>query len=168
MSRFAALLLVALALRLFFAVAFWGNVDQQHYEEIAAILRNGGNVYAESRYYNYAPPFAHLIGFGDMVSARTGIPLHTVLRSFLSLIDVANGLLLGAIVRRGLRTEQTFSPQSSVPNRFVERGAALAYLFNPAIVLIVGFNGQIETLALAPVLAAICLVAMYGSAHFEA
>ena len=150
--RFAVLLIVALILRLFFAFALYGNTDQYAYDEVAAILRDGGNVYSNTSRYNYSPAWQHVISVGDMVSRRAGIPFHAALRGFLSVIDVLNALLIAAIVR----------------GRGEGHLAALVYTFNPGVILIVSFHGQFEGWALLPLLGAVYLAARHSGADSQA
>lgn len=134
---------VGLGLRLFLAATFYGNFDQQSYEIVAEIMRHGDNLYAETTRYNYAPPWAVVLLGLSFVADGTHLPFHLIVRSFLSLIDGGNALLVGLIAaRRG----------------YAGTRSAIAYWLNPIPILIVGFQGQFDTLALLPVLAAVWLV----------
>ncbi len=134
---------VGLALRLFLAATFYGNFDQQSYELVVEIMRHGDNLYAETTRYNYAPPWALMLLGLSLAADGLQLPFHLVVRSFLSLVDGGNALLVGLIAARlghdGVRS-------------------AIAYWLNPIPILIVGFQGQFDTLALLPVLTAVWLV----------
>lgn len=132
---------LGLGLRLFLAVSFRGNYDETSYEIVSGIVRRSGNVYAETARYNYAPPWAPVLGLAGGAADRLGIVLHTVIRGFLSLVDVWNAGLIGLIVasQAGKRRGQL---------------AAVSYLLNPVAILIVGYHGQFETLAAVPLFAA--------------
>jgi hypothetical protein len=142
-----ASLVLGVGLRLFLAVAFEGNFDQVSFEIVADIVRRGGNVYAETSRYNYTPVWSILLGGFDLLAQYTGQPLHVVVRSALTLVDVVNAILIGRI---GLVYAGTS----------VSRGFA-TYLLNPVAILVVGYHGQFETLAALPLLLAVAL----GPAH---
>jgi hypothetical protein len=131
---------IGVAARVFFASAFRGNYDQQSYELVVAIIRRGGNVYAETSRYNYSPLWAYCLLAFDWLASATTIPFHIMLRLFLIAVDVVNSLLIGALYAR-------FRSRPRV------EGIAL-YLLNPVAILVVGFQGQFETLALFPLLVA--------------
>ncbi|HEV8655447.1 MAG TPA: hypothetical protein VGR85_08050 [Candidatus Limnocylindria bacterium] len=143
-------LLIGVGVRLYLAVAYEGNFDQVSFEIVAGIVRRGGNVYAETTRYNYTPVWAILLGAFDGVARLIGQPLHAVVRSTLTLVDVVNALLIGRIALR----------YAGMP---VSRGFA-TYLLNPVAILIVGYHGQFETLAALPLLLAIAAAPARGSA----
>ncbi len=134
---------VGVALRLGLAIAFFGNYDERSYEIVAEIERRGANVYAETARYNYTPAWALIVHALDTLAIALRLPLHAVIRGFLTLVDVANAVLIGRIGRAatGARASTGF----------------VAYLLNPVAILIVGFHGQFETLAALPLLAAIAV-----------
>lgn len=142
--RWWAILAVATALvaggaaRLWLAAAFYGNYDQRSYEIVVAIMRRGGNVYAETSRYNYSPVWMHLLLMLDRAAIALGIPFPTAVRGFLALVDLGNALLLWAVAARFGRARAWLAP--------------VAYLLNPVAAIVVGFHGQFETLALTPVL----------------
>jgi hypothetical protein len=122
---------VALLLRLLLAFTSPGNFDTSSYIEVARILQQGANVYAETARYNYSPLWfnlIHLFAWADVAF----LPL--IARAFLSLIDMANVALVWKLA--GWK-------------------AALFYAFSPAVILIVGHQGQFETLSLLPLLLAV-------------
>lgn len=133
-------LLVGVGARLALAAAFHGNFDEQSYEIVAAIMRRGGNVYTETTRYNYTPLWAYVLLGLDQLRVLTGLPLHLLVRSLLTAVDVANAALLAAIASRvgSVRPSLAFA----------------AYLLNPVAVILVGYHGQFETLASLPLLLA--------------
>ena len=149
-TTLVALLLFAIGLlaRLFLAYGFRGNFDQQSYEIVARIVRAGGNVYQQTPRYNYSPLWFYFLHMADMVTQWVGLPLHFVVRSFLSLVDMANGALAALIAR-----------DCGLPWTSFRR---LTYWINPVAILIVGFHGQFETLAILPLLVATYLYVHRG------
>ena len=120
---------LAVALRLTVA-GFGSNYDLAAYREVAEIVHRGGNVYAETAKYNYAPAWFYLLGAFRWVAHRFADPALAfgyVVPAFLSLVDLALGALL---LRR-------FGP-----------GAALCFLFHPVSILITGYHRQFGSLAL--------------------
>ena len=142
--RFILLAVVAIILgvgmRLYLAYGFYGNFDQKSYEIVSDIMARGGNVYGETERYNYSPFWAYLLLGLRNLSASLNLPFQFVVRGFLTLADVANAILIGAIAAQ-LRT---------VP-RLV---AFSVYLLNPVSILIVGYHGQFDNLAILPLLLA--------------
>jgi hypothetical protein len=131
MRKITVLLIAAgLIARLYFAVAYHGNFDQESYEIVVEIMRSGSNVYADTARYNYSPVWSWLL----LGLSYVPLPLHVAVRGFLTLVDLANALLLIRLTR----SDRLF----------------LLYWLNPAAVLIVGFHGQFETLAMLPLLVA--------------
>lgn len=139
----AGLILLGFILRLLLASAFYGTYDQASYEIVASIMRRGGNIYAETTRYNYSPVWAQLLFAFDTVSRSTGTEFHYVVRAFLSVVDMLNGVLIALI------TETIY------PGKGLRSG--VAYWLNPAAILMVGHNGQFETLAVLPLLLALLL-----------
>jgi hypothetical protein len=146
-SKWFALLLLAVCvayLRILLASASPGNYDQRSYEIVAGIMRRGGNVYAETTRYNYAPVWMHCLLALSWAAEWLRFDLGTTIRTFLSLVDIGNAFLIGAIGQRfGYRRPWW--------------GTA-AYLCQPLIFLLMGVHGQFDTLALTPVLCALWLL----------
>lgn len=132
----AIAVVLGLALRLILAVRFGGDFDAYSYEIVIGILRRGGNVYAETARYNYSPLWSYVLlslsGLADLLH----LPYHTVIRSFLTVVDACTALLVW---------------------RLASRRAALVYWLNPVSIMIVGYQGQFETLAFVPLLLAVYL-----------
>ncbi len=97
---------------------------------MAEIVHHGGNVYAETSKYNYAPGWFLLLRLLRWVANHWRDPALAFgygVATFLSLVDLA----LGAILLR------RFGP-----------GAALYFLFNPVSILISGYHRQFGSVAL--------------------
>jgi hypothetical protein len=124
-------------LRLLLAVSTVGNFDLQAFRVQGDIVRAGGNVYAEFRFYNYAPLWMYAAAGLGITADALHIPFPAVVRIFLTVIDVINAALIAKIAQR---------PQ-----------AFAAYLLNPVTVLLVGYGGQFEVLTILPLLAAVWL-----------
>lgn len=131
-------LLVALVLRLAF-VLHPGNFDARSYEIVAGIMARGGNVYAETTRYNYSPVWAFTLAGLD--SVRGPLPLHVVVRIFISLVDVGNAALL---------------------MRIADKRAGMLYALNPGAVILAGLHGQFEALAILPILIGLWRGGMWG------
>ena len=133
--------LLGVGIRLYLAFYYYGNYDQNSYEIVVDIMRRGGNVYSETSRYNYSPVWSYCLFYLNELAIFTQFKFHFVLRSFLTLIDVFNALLIGLIsVKIGTKLNKTV-------------GYAV-YLLNPVAILIVGLHGQFETLAMLPLLLA--------------
>lgn len=127
------LIAVAILSRLVLAWGFHGNFDQDSYELVQGIVRDGGNVYAETTRYNYAPPWFLVLGAFAWLQELTGLPAHGVIRTFLTLADIALAGVVYILARHlGL-----------APLR-----ACLLFLLNPVSILITGFHGPVDGLAI--------------------
>src|SRR6185437_5217916 len=121
----AAALILGIGMRLYLATAFYGNYDQDSYFIVARIMLAHGNVYAETYRYNYSPVWAYvLLGLAHIALHFRINEFQTIVRGFLTLIDLADAVLIGAIAAR-LR-----------PGR--GRLAFSVYLLNPVAILLVG------------------------------
>ncbi|WP_136414726.1 hypothetical protein [Herbaspirillum sp. ST 5-3] len=116
------------------------NFDVDSYRIVADIVAAGGNVYAETRRYNYGPIWFHILHYLDVIP-WPGVDALTSLRikvaEFLTVVDLCIYFFL-------LR-------------RYSNAVAALFFL-NPISVLITGYHSQFDNLA---VLLALIAVADY-------
>jgi hypothetical protein len=119
---------IGLGLRLALAVFGPTNFDLTSYGIVAGIVRAGGNVYAETARYNYAPVWMYVVTGLSYLP----VPLYVGVRVFISCVDVANGYIL-------LRM---YGPRAGV-----------LYWLNPFSILLMSW-GQFETLAALPLLVA--------------
>lgn len=143
--------LVGLGLRLYLAFHYVGNYDEVSYEIVANIMRKGGMVYTETARYNYSPIWSYFLLSFSWLSDLTHLPFHFVVRTFLSLVDVADGVLIGLIAA------------TVIPRSFVR--AFAFYMLNPVSILIVGYHGQFDNFAALPLLVAVYLAQRNGFSH---
>jgi len=134
-------ILVSISLKLYLASTFYGNYDQESYELVVKIIKNGQNIYHETERYNYTPAWSWILVFLDSVSNTLNIQFHTVIRAFLTIADALNMLLIGLIASK-IR-----------PNGYLL--SILCYALNPVPLLIIGYHGQFDCLALLPMLLAV-------------
>lgn len=134
-------LIIGVGARLYLAANFYGNYDQQSYDIVINIMARGGNVYADTFRYNYAPLWAYiLLGLAHIAIWLHAGSSHVVIRGFLTLVDVADALLIARLAERTCRGRG--------------RIAFSAYMLNPVAILLVGYHGQFENLMLLPILGA--------------
>lgn len=124
-------------LRLWFAMTTPGNFDQRSYEIVADIVAQGGNIYAETNRYNYSPVWFILL---HLLNHLTVLPLYIEVRVFLTLVDLA---ILGVL--SGITRQQ----------RLDRLPIAVCFYLNPVLILITGYHGQFENLALLALLGGI-------------
>lgn len=127
-------ILLGLFARLYFASVYYGNYDQESYEIVVKIMLQGGNVYKETSRYNYSPIWSWIL----LALSFVPVPFHLAIRGFLSIADLGCAILISLIVKR------------SKPNLWLR--AFILYWLNPVAILIVGYHGQFETLAMLPLL----------------
>jgi hypothetical protein len=127
-----ACVLLGVALR-FAAASFGSNYDFESYGIVSRIVDHGGNVYALTDRFNYAPLFAWVLGLLRWVAGGN----ETVFRGLVIALLTAADLTTARILLR-------------------LRGPRVAALFflNPVSILITGFHNQFDTIAIAAGLAA--------------
>lgn len=114
--------------------------DHDSYRLVVDIAQRGDNVYSETERYNYSPIFLHILLF----LARFPLPVEKSLQLLLCVVDTLNGLLIYAIARKwGVNPLAT----------------SAFYLLNPAVIFVVAYYAQFESIAFTPLLAAL-LVAL--------
>jgi hypothetical protein len=113
------------------AVATFGhNFDIESYRIVADIVAAGDNVYAGTPRYNYGPIWFHVLGALDAMPSAGAVPLIALrwkVTVFLTLVDVGIAWVLGS--RFGAPT-------------------AILFFLNPVSVLITGYHGQFDNLAI--------------------
>lgn len=134
---------IGVALRLALAFTDAGNFDQRSYEIVAEIMRRGGNVYQETHRYNYSPFWAYCVLLFARIGEATSLPLHIIVRIWLTGVDVMIAACVGLI--------------SGAMTLMRQSHAYALYMLNPVPILIVGYHGQFENLAMLPLLLAIYL-----------
>jgi hypothetical protein len=133
-------IVVGVGLRLYLAYTFRGNYDQLSYEVVSEIMTRSGNVYAETYRYNYSPVWAYILSFLSQLASFSHLQFHFVIRSFLTTVDILIAFFVGLICSRlGFADARV--------------GFSL-YLLNPVAILLTGFHGQFENLAMLPLLIA--------------
>lgn len=140
---FFILFVTGLLVRLLLAAHYYGNYDQESYEIVANIMQNGGNVYAETIRYNYSPFWSYLLLFLKNLSDYSSLAFHFVIRSFLTICDLILAILVGYAAHQNQKG--SFSK------------AFLVYWLNPVAILIIGYHGQFDILALIPLMIAVIL-----------
>lgn len=131
-STFLLVLGVGLAVRLILAWGLYGNYDMSSYDLVTEILHQGGNVYAETTRYNYSPLWMGVLAITSASANWLSLPHHAVLRAFLTCVDLANAILIALIAG----------------NRQFRLKSFALYWLNPGVILIIGYHGQFECLAL--------------------
>jgi len=139
-----AAVLIGLAGRFYLIMTYVGNYDYYSYDIVAGIVSRGGNIYVETNRYNYSPVWAFiLLGLGRIMD-RIHVPYHVVIRTFLTIVDLIDAAIIGYLASR------------TSPGRGWISFAA--YLANPVTILLTGYHGQFENLAMLPVLTATALM----------
>jgi hypothetical protein len=139
-QRWMLTLTLVVVARLLLALFSPSNFDLDSYRIVANLVQNGTNVYAATTRYNYSPVWFHVLG---LLSVFGTAYVGSAARVLLTLVDVANGYLLGKLATR--------------PGTDNYREIMLLYLINPGVVAITSFHGQFEALALLPFLFALTL-----------
>jgi hypothetical protein len=121
-----AVIVVGLAARLLVATR-GHNYDMDSWNIVADITAHGGNVYAETGRYNYGPVWFLVLHALDVVADHRHAVLRYLVAGFLSLADVGICLLLC---------------------RLAGRLAGMLFFLNPVSILITGFHGQFDNLAI--------------------
>lgn len=139
----ATIIILGLAVRLFLASITPGNYDMESYQIVIDILRNGGNIFAETSRYNYSPVWSYILLGIDALAGFTHLPFPFAERAFISFVDLADAFVIGLIA-----------------SKMNKRGFLLAfavYFLNPISILLSGVHGQFENLAALPLLIAVYL-----------
>jgi hypothetical protein len=120
--------------RLFLATNPHYNFDIASYTIVAEIVGQGGNVYAETTRYNYSPVWLNLLGLLRMfpLLRPTTLAFASAVRMFVSTVDLLTLAALIAIAR----IERRPLPE-----------VAVLFFLNPVSLLISGYHGQFENLA---------------------
>lgn len=122
------LLVVAIGLAARLAVATFGyNWDMRSWFAVAEITRHGGNVYAETMRYNYGPVWFYVVHGLDLLAAHHCQVLRYWIAAVISLADL--GICLFLCRRAG-------------------RLVGVLFFLNPVSILISGYHGQFDNLAI--------------------
>jgi hypothetical protein len=146
----AAGFLAALALRLALLFAFPGNSDSESYRIVADIAARGGDIYSETRRYNYSPAWGQILRGLDRVRAGSKLDLTRAVGLALTAADLATAALIY------LLASERFGPRRSAL-------VALLFFANPVSILISSFHGQFDNISILLLLAAILVSRRGGS-----
>lgn len=116
---------IGLAAR-FFLVTFGHNYDLDSWTIAADIVNQGGNVYAETTRYNYAPIWFNILYMLNQLAGHDQNIFHYLVTAMLSLVDVGIFCVLW----------RTFG-----------KLAACLFFLNPVSIIITGFHCQFDNLA---------------------
>ena len=125
---FFIIILAGIGLRLVMPMRGY-NQDVEAYRVVADIVAHGGNVYAETKRYNYGPIWFHILHVLDIFpwhGANKLIELRWKVASFLTMVDVGIFSMLFRL--------------------YGTRIAALFFL-NPISIIITGYHSQFDNLA---------------------
>lgn len=109
---------------------FGHNFDMESYEIVGKIVTEGKNVYLETNRYNYGPIWSWIIGMFYNLGKLTTDPflfLRYAVTTILTLTDLAITVIIGR--KYGLRY-------------------ALPFFINPISIIISGFHGQFDNIAI--------------------
>lgn len=138
-TRFLILMIIGICIRLVLAYFFYGNYDQESYQVVADIVRSGGNVYAKTERYNYAPTWSFILTALSFIQ----IPFQFAVRSLLTLVDIFLAILIIKISGKEY--------------------LGILFFLNPVSILITGYHGQFDNLAVLPLLIAVIIQKRNGS-----
>lgn len=137
-SRWPIVAVLATGVVLRLLVSFRGhNFDLDSFRTVAAIVLKGGNVYAESGVYNYGPVWSWVLGAISAASAGSFPVFRFLVAAFLTLVDVGIFFVL---------------------YRLFGRVAACLFFLHPVSIVITGYHGQFDNLAILLGLVAVSLL----------
>lgn len=130
--------------RFFFANLNLYNFDIMQFYKDVDIYRNHGNIYIEqNKHYNYSPLWYYYLGILDKVTLQEKyFPLYLTIRISLIIVDIFNTLILIWIA---YRYKKSLSLTAGL------------YMLNPILIVLTGYHGQFEQLAMFFLLAAFAL-----------
>lgn len=100
----------------------------------ARLFLEGKNIYLYQPYYNYSPLFFYVLGFlGKLGELVPSIPTKVIIHWFLSAIDILTAILLIKLAReRKIKIWKTVA----------------LFILNPVSIIISGYHGQFDNLAI--------------------
>jgi Gpi18-like mannosyltransferase len=136
-SRFGFFMAFAIAagLRLSMVAVSPGNYDTDSYDQVVALLREGGELYRDTNRYNYSPAWSLILVFVYRVSNSLVLDPRVVVSLVLLLVD---GMTAMALYRIGSRRDG--------PRRGLS--AALLFFLNPVSIWISSAHGQFDGLSI--------------------
>lgn len=124
-----AVLIIGIIFR-YLVTLFGHNFDLDSYEIVGKIVTSGGNVYAETNRYNYGPIWSWIIGLFYSFGNLLGNPFF-ILRYGVTTILTFTDIAIAAFIGKKLSTKY-----------------ALIFFINPISIIISGFHGQFDNLAI--------------------
>ncbi len=149
-SGMALSVIIAGVLLRFWAATQGHNFDVDSYRIVADIVNSGGNVYAETRRYNYGPVWFYILHFLDIIPVGGSFSLESLrykVTFFLTCVDVA--LFVFLLKRYSMLT-------------------ACLFLLNPISIIITGYHSQFDNFAILVGLLAVYFYQEYPKLRFYA
>lgn len=130
----STIIFFGLYFRLSFAYVFKGGFDLHYWWEAANIAIKGKNIYSSSPLYNYFPPWIIILTLLKKINLTLpSLHFYFVVRLFLTLIDVFTLYLLIQLAK--------------LLNKPINK-VMIGFFLNPLIIIITGFHGQFENVAM--------------------
>lgn len=129
-NNFVLLLALGIMAR-FFVMEFGHNFDFESYLIVGDIVRQGGNVYAETTRYNYGFLFFLIQGFGYTFASHFPDALQGLYRAYIVSVLTAADIGIALIIAK----------------KYSYKGALLFFL-NPMIIIITGYHNQFDNIAI--------------------
>ncbi len=137
------IVLAAVGLRLFLALSAPESFDMKSWQSIAKMLETSHRIYEDTDRYNFPPVWSWLLaGFHSI--ARRGIDFSSVVRLFLTIVDLCSAGLLFELARG---EGSAVSPWN----------AAALFLANPVSIWVSAIQGQFDGFSMLFLLAAVLL-----------
>ena len=140
----------AAAVRLFLLFTYPGGYDTESYDIVAGIEAHHGDVYAETRRYNYSPLWALLLALFDGLGRVTRLGLLRTVGLFLFAVDAATAWLVARIAARAgparLSAARAAGPEG--PPAAGRGLAGLLFFANPVSVLVSSRHLQFDGLSI--------------------
>ncbi len=133
------IILLGMTIRIFLAFNPRFNHDITSYDIVSDIVTGGGNVYAETDRYNYSPIWFLILGLLKQIQ---GIPFHGLVRSVVSLVDLATVAVLVSLAR-----VRKLSPLKTIS----------LFFLNPVSFMVSGYHGQFDNLSVLVLLVGILI-----------
>lgn len=140
-------IMLGLYMRLSLAWYSPGNYDLTSYDIVSNLVLSKQNVYAQTVRYNYSPIWFYLLALFKIIANVFRLPFPFIVRSFLTLVDLAIALVLTKIARL------------KKINPFI---VVIAFFLNPISILLTGHHGQFENLSMLLIIIGIYVYLKYN------